>query len=281
MVPFNHAAYHSGSGVWEGKGGINDHSIGIEVDNAGNVTQKLDGRFARRTTIIPKDQVELVRHWKSWSERPWHKFSPIQLKVTESVVLALKDHYQKIDELLEHERISIKIRSDPGPLFPMKKLRKTALGREEPIFKVYQTVRETDLYENACYTSPDLNVRKFNGQLPECKVEVLKGTCAYWTKIEVKICKEKPNKVGKKGWVRKRDVKYFRDGLYKVIRKQDFYRDQGKPPCFILQTLPAGTQVRVQKSTSGWSLIATPEHKPGYLFLEGWVRSKDLEQVAD
>jgi len=28
-------------------------------------------------------------------------------------------------------------------------------------------------------------------------------------------------------------------------------------------------------------LIATPEHKPGYLFLEGWVRSKDLEQVAD
>ena len=30
----------------------------------------------------------------------------------------------------------------------------------------------------------------------------------------------------------------------------------------------------------GWSLIATPEHKEGYLFLEGWVRTKDLEEVA-
>jgi N-acetyl-anhydromuramyl-L-alanine amidase AmpD len=279
MVPFNHAAYHSGSGVWEGKGGINDHSIGIEVDNAGKLTHKRDGSYARRTTIIPEDQVEWVRHWKSSTERPWHKFSPIQLDVTKSIVVALNDHYEKIDELLEHERISLKIRSDPGPLFPMESLRKTVLDREKPIFKVYKTVRDTDLYENACYKSPDLNVTKYNGQLPECKVEILVGTCAYWTKIEVKICKKKKNKVGKKGWVRKKDVKYFRDGLYEVTRKQDFYRNTDKPPSFILQTIPAGTNVRVQKASSGWSLIATPEHEPDYIFLEGWVRSKDLMLV--
>ena len=283
MVPFNHAAYHSGSGIWEGAGSTNDHSIGIEVDNAGKLTQKLDGRYARRTTIIPEDQVEWVRHWKSWSERPWHKFTPIQLDVTEAVVLALKEHYQKIHELLEHERLSLRIRSDPGPLFPMKKLRKAVLGREEPIFRVSQTKRDTDLYENACYTSPDLNVPKYNGQLPECTVKVLRGTCAYWTKIEVKKCEKKKNKEGKKGWVRKKDVKYFRDDLHKMTRKQDFYRDRGakdNPPSFILLTLPIGTKVREQKKSSGWSLIATPEHKVEHLFLEGWVRSKDLEEVS-
>jgi N-acetyl-anhydromuramyl-L-alanine amidase AmpD len=281
MVPFDHAAYHSGSGVWEGKGGINDHSIGIEVDNAGKLTHKLDGSYARKSTIIPEDQVEWVRHWKSSIERPWHKFSPIQLAVTESVVVALNEHYKKIEELLEHERISLLIRSDPGPLYPMEKLRKTVLKREKPVFEVYRTVRDTDLYENACYKFPDLDVPKYNGQLPKCKVEILVGTCAYWTKIEVKICKKKKNKVGKKDWVRKDDLKYFRDGLHELTRKQDFYRDTNKPPSFILRTLPAGTDVRVQKTDSSWSLIATPKHEIGYLFLEGWVRSRDLEQVAD
>ena len=68
-----------------------------------------------------------------------------------------------------------------------------------------------------------------------------------------------------------------------MTRKQDFYRDRGakdKPPSFILLTLPIGTKVREQKKSSGWSLIATPEHKVEHLFLEGWVRSKDLEEVS-
>lgn len=279
MVPFDHAAYHSGSGVWEGKGGMNDRSIGIEVDNAGKLTQKLDGTYVRKTTIIPDDQVEWVRHWKSSIERPWHKFTPIQLAVTESVVVALNEHYENIEELLEHERISLLIRSDPGPLYPMEKLRKTVLKRERPLFEVYRTLRETDLYENACYKYPDLDVPKYNGQLPECIVKIVAGTCAYWTKIEVKKCEKKKNKEGKIGWVRKKDVKYFRDELYKMTRPQDFYKNTNKPPGLALQTLSAGIDVRVQKTDSTWSLVATPEHKVGYLFLEGWVRTRDLKLI--
>jgi hypothetical protein len=43
--------------------------------------------------------------------------------------------------------------------------------------------------------------------------------------------------------------------------------------------LPTSPQGRVQTTRpSGWSLIATPEHKIGFLFLEGWVRSVDLAE---
>ena len=250
------------------------------MDNAGKLTHKLDGSYAWKKTIIPDDQVECIRHWKDRSERPWHKFTPIQLEVTEAVVLALKAHYQNIHELLEHERISLIIRSDPGPLFPMQKLRKNVLKREMPEFKRYHLKNTSDLYENACYKSPNLEFTKYNGQLPEAIVEVLEGRCAYWTKIKVIKCETKPNHKDKEGWVRKNDVKFFRDKRYNMTRKQNFYRPSNKPPAFIIhEDLPAGTPVRVQKTSSGWSLISTPEHKVDHIFLEGWVKTKDLEEA--
>jgi hypothetical protein len=36
----------------------------------------------------------------------------------------------------------------------------------------------------------------------------------------------------------------------------------------------------VRKDDSGWTLVATPEHKIGFRFLDGWVRSEDLEEVV-
>lgn len=285
MVPFNQAAFHAGGGSWEERGGINQRSIGIEVDNAGQVTHKLDDTYVQRTTIIPESQIKWVQHWKSRSERPWHKFTPIQLRVTEAVVLALKDYLKEnLQELLEHERISLRNRSDPGPLFPMEDLRMKTLEREQPRFQQFRTIREgTELYENNDYTSPELNVPTLPSPLPECEqVEVLRGEGFYWTKIKVRKCSKKPNMEGKTGWVRKDDVKYFRDKLYKMTKKQDFYKDRGvkdKSPSRLLKTLPAGIPVRVQKTDGDWKLIAPAEHKVGALFLEGWVRSQDLEKV--
>jgi hypothetical protein len=68
-----------------------------------------------------------------------------------------------------------------------------------------------------------------------------------------------------------------------MTRQEDFYKhrlDKDKPPSFILKTLPEGTLARVQKKFSDWSLIAAPKHKEAYHFLEGRVRTKDLEEVA-
>jgi N-acetyl-anhydromuramyl-L-alanine amidase AmpD len=289
MVPFNRAAFHAGSGSWEGQGQINWHSIGIEMDNAGKLIHKKDGTYVRRGTIIPEDQVKWKRYWKERKARPWHKFTPIQCKVTEAVVKALAEHFS-LEAILEHDRLSLRNRSDPGPLFITDKLRKNVMGEPRPKFRLFRVKQgiELELYENACYDSPELDVPILPRQLPECVVEVLKGNCDYWTKIKVFKC-EQQNFVGKSGWVRKDDVKFWRVResdrvrLYNMTRKQDFYKDRGandKPPSLVIKTLASGTPVRKVKDSNGWSLVAAPEHTVDRVFLEGWVRTEGLEKVT-
>jgi len=80
------------------------------------------------------------------------------------------------------------------------------------------------------------------------------------------------NGIGRRGWVRKADVR-LPEGKYQMTRPQDFYKDLGEqhgaPSLPLGKPLPPDTIVHVQKEASGWSLIATPEHKIGYLFLAG------------
>jgi N-acetylmuramoyl-L-alanine amidase len=284
MVPFNRAAHHAGPGSWEGTERINWHSIGIELDNAGKLVEKSDGTVMSRTSIIPSSQWECIRQWKLNREKPWQTFPDVQIKVAFRVVKALAKHFQPLEELLEHERISLKNRDDPGPLFPMETLRKEVLGREQPVFKLHRTHKEeTILYENSCYQPPDLNYPKFANPLPECQVTVLDNSCDYWVKIEVKKCK-KQALVGRRGWVRKADVKLL-EGKHQMIRSQDMYKDLGTkraaPSLPLGKPLLVDTKVRVvRKDDSGWTLVAIPEHKIGFRFLDGWVRSEDLEEVV-
>lgn len=285
MVPFDRAAHHAGPGSWEGTGSINWRSIGIEVDNAGKLVEKNDGTVMWKKTIIPRDQWECVRYWKHNREKPWHTFPDIQKQVVFRVVKALAEHFQPLEELLEHERISLKNREDPGPLFPMEALRKEVLGREQPVFKPYRTKidKETILFENSCFEPPIENFPKFPAPLPECPlVIVLDNSYDYWVKIQVKKC-EKDGMVGRKGWVRKADVKFVADDKYQMVRPQDFYKDlgehKGAPSLPLGKPLPPGTPVRVEKEVGKWSLIAAPKHEIGHLFLEGWVLSENLEEV--
>ena len=284
MVPFNQAAHHAGGGYWENQGALNLHSIGIEVDNAGMLVEKNDGTLMCRSTIVHPSQVERFRHWKLYREKPWQTFPDIQLKVTFKVVKALARHFPSLKELLEHERINLLNRYDPGPLFPMEDLRLEILHRKQPDFQLYQTVKETVLYENSCYEPPELDYPIYPKPLPACEVELLDNDCNYWVKIKVKKCSDN-SMVGRKGWVRKVDVKLLQ-GKYQMTRKQDFYKDLGEkhaaPSLPLGKPLLAGTPVRVQrKDNSGWSLIATPEHQIGYLFLEGWVLAENLEEVPE
>ncbi len=260
-------------------GKLNWHSIGIEVDNAMMLVEQKDGTFVRRTTVIPPEQVECIRHWKLFKEKPWQKFTQTQLKVTFKVVEALARFYP-VEEILEHERVSLAIRNDPGPLFPMEALRLDVLKREQPSFQLFRTKKETPLFENSCWLPPVIPHEQFPN-LKKVVVKVLDSSCNFWAKIEV-VKNIKGQADGRIGWVRMTDIR--QEGkAYRVTRETEFYRvlpepEKHGPPCRQLAVLPIGTQVRRQvKREDGWSLIATPEHKIGFLFLEGWVRSENLE----
>jgi len=210
MVPFNHAANHTG-GFWE-RQPVRPSSIGIEMDNAcDEITKHQNGAYSNRGVALPASEICETRYWKDNRVRPWQIYPPIQVQVTQAAVQALKAAYLQIDELLEHERINIRNRADPGPLFDMDALRQAALGKAGPAFKVHKTKRETALYENACYLSPELNVSAFLKPLPECLVEVLRDECDYWIKIKVHKCEQEPGFKDKSGWVRKNDVKFYQE----------------------------------------------------------------------
>jgi len=282
MVPFNHAAHHAGSGLWEGTSSVNSKSIGIEMDNAGWLSEGGGRVYAKNGNVdIPASDYQRVRHWQHYNIRPWHTFPEIQKSVTFKAVKALKAHFDSVEELLEHERISLLTRTDPGALFPMEQLRQEVLGRVDgqPIFKRYRLVRNATLYQNSYYQAPKDHYDLHPQVKKECQIEVVFKDCNYWQKVKIVKYTEKPNWEGRTGWIRNADVQTVGGKKFMKI-KCDFYvdpNDKIQPPCLPLQELPINTEVRVQKTSGVWSLVATPDHKIGYKFLEGWIRKADLE----
>jgi N-acetylmuramoyl-L-alanine amidase len=90
LVPLNMRAWHAGESEWKGVVGLNNHSIGIELQNTG---------------------VQI--------------YTDIQLQQTVDVCRALNLTYP-IEEILGHSDIAPTRKIDPGKQFPMDRLRKEA-----------------------------------------------------------------------------------------------------------------------------------------------------------
>ena len=73
MVPFNRKAWHAGESSWGNLNGINQHSIGVELVNAGKL-QRTGGsqwvNWSKRT--VPSSEVTVARHKNETTEAGWH-----------------------------------------------------------------------------------------------------------------------------------------------------------------------------------------------------------------
>lgn len=87
LVNFNIKAWHAGVSSWKGLNGLNDHSIGIELQN--------DGK---------------------------QDYTDVQIQKTIEVCEALVSSYS-IKEIIGHSDIAPKRKSDPGPKFPWVKFK--------------------------------------------------------------------------------------------------------------------------------------------------------------
>ncbi len=125
-VPFSVVAWHAGTSEWDGKLGINNYAIGIEMVNAGILLPK-DGKddlqawwgrsYPRAEALWAEDR----RYGRfSW----WHKYTDVQLAANESLCQALTTYYP-IKAILGHEEVALPRgrKSDPGPAFPLEDLR--------------------------------------------------------------------------------------------------------------------------------------------------------------
>lgn len=115
-VPMTKAAYHAGKSEWDIDGvtytGLNGHSIGIEMDNAGVLVRKGD-----RVETWFGEEVD-PKHYAEYAGKLWHRYTMFQM-------LALMDLLNKIDAhlgvklpLVGHSDIAPKRKIDPGPAFP-------------------------------------------------------------------------------------------------------------------------------------------------------------------
>lgn len=123
LVSLDRQAWHAGPSEWKEKGitNLNAHSIGITLSNFGQLTKKLDGTFVGAGAIpVPLDRVTTIGAGDS--KTYWETYTPEQISAAEGIVRAFRAQQPDIG-ILGHSDISPS-KADPGPAFPIAKLRK-------------------------------------------------------------------------------------------------------------------------------------------------------------
>lgn len=137
--PFNRTCGHAGKSAWvdpnTGKRyeGLNSCSIGIELANAGDSANSDGTAFSSHKFKMPAGAI-LARHKNGGPETYWEVYPEAQLAACEAVSKALVARY-KLDDLVGHDDIAPARKNDPGPAFPMTRIR-LACGFTKPLAKL-------------------------------------------------------------------------------------------------------------------------------------------------
>jgi len=190
LVPFNVIAWHAGVSQWNGLVGLNQASIGIEMDNAGALSRVGDKFVAWFGKEYAASDVMLAEHKHGGGVRPWHAYTEVQIERALELVELLVDHYG-LEDVLGHEDIARGRKQDPGPAFPLASIASRTLGRSDDVPPRYVV------------TADILNIRKgpdasFEPVAPPLKrgtVVLLLQPADRWSKVEV----EGPTDI--EGWV--------------------------------------------------------------------------------
>jgi N-acetylmuramoyl-L-alanine amidase len=142
LAPFNRITWHAGQSQWAGRSGLNNFSIGIELDNAGKLERAgSHWRSAISRRVYAGDDVLLANHKQDRPGVPpggWHEYSEAQLDAVGEVGLLLMQKYA-LKDVLGHEDIAPGRKSDPGPAFPMASYRARLIGRADDAIELYAT----------------------------------------------------------------------------------------------------------------------------------------------
>jgi N-acetylmuramoyl-L-alanine amidase len=128
LVPFDTVAWHAGVSNFQGRTGFNRFSIGIEIDNAGRLTQTASGSFMTwfMKPIGAADAIQAV-HRNEAVATWWHAYTEAQIDKVFELCRLLIGAYN-ITSIVGHEEIAPSRKTDPGPAFPLDRLRDRLLG---------------------------------------------------------------------------------------------------------------------------------------------------------
>ncbi|MDM8546850.1 N-acetylmuramoyl-L-alanine amidase [Candidatus Venteria ishoeyi] len=203
LAPFNIASWHAGVSNWKGIKGLNQHSIGIELDNAGPLTRTAEGDWVAwfGDQYASEDVIEAIHKNRS-TLQGWQLYTRIQLETALELSETLIREYN-LEDIVGHEDIAPRRKTDPGPAFPMETFRSHLYGRPD-------MTNEEILYE----TTVNLNIRSGPGStfpmlegspLPQgTRLDLLEQE-GNW--LQVDVLDEVNGMMDLEGWVHARYVR--------------------------------------------------------------------------
>ncbi len=197
LVPFNIIAWHAGKSAWGDRKGLNKYSIGIELDNAGRLTKSGTQYSAWFGRTYPEEEVVEAVHRNEETPSYWHRFTEDQITKTFNICRLLIDRYD-IKTILGHEEISPGRKSDPGPAFPLDKLREKLLktdrsDQEEETYKEFENPGEVTASLLNIRSGPSTSNKKIANPLQKGTTVDILDESDGWYQVEVRL----------KGWVSK------------------------------------------------------------------------------
>ncbi len=129
LVPFNIKAWHAGRSSHGNRRGMNNYSIGIEMDNAGMLEKSGENFVSWFGRKYDASEVKKAQHRNEAFERYWHLFTEEQIDAAFELCKTLIAEYN-IQYILGHEEVSPGRKTDPGPAFPLDKMREQLLEQD-------------------------------------------------------------------------------------------------------------------------------------------------------
>ncbi|WJG08878.1 N-acetylmuramoyl-L-alanine amidase [Aliiglaciecola sp. LCG003] len=159
LVPFDTIAWHAGDSQWRGRSGLNQYSIGIELDNAGELKRNQAGQYTSWfNRHYEASEVYKGIHRNQSSPSFWHEYTELQIEKTFEICNLLHEVYA-IGEIVGHEEIAPGRKTDPGPAFPLDKLRMCIKADRSDD----GSINELELHRQKIVLASKLNIRSGPG----------------------------------------------------------------------------------------------------------------------
>lgn len=194
MIPFNQKAWHAGLSEWNNLVGMNSHSIGIELENAGKLTPHTNNNWRSWFgTLYHEEEVLEAMHKYEEEFAGWHLFTAAQLEAAVEVALTVVNYYGLM-EVIGHEDVAPTRKVDPGPAFPMMSFRSKVMGRLDDSSRLFETTTDLNIRSGPGVDYPPL---EFSPLKENTRVEIL-NSFEVWKFVQVV---NHPKKSEARGWV--------------------------------------------------------------------------------
>lgn len=187
LVPFDTIAWHAGKSSHLGRSGLNHYAIGIEIVNAGKLLKSGNAYVSWFGRKYAAEDVVYAVHRNETTPAYWHAYTEKQISTVEEICNLLVKEYD-IQYILGHEEISPGRKIDPGPAFPLDKMRNRVLDlnpRDDD-----SAIEDDGILGQGLVTAPKLNIRS--------------GPAGSWEKIAKPLDRNQVVKILEKkdGWYR-------------------------------------------------------------------------------